>query len=977
MRNIKKLLALMLVMVMALCMVPMVASASDNGFTDADDIEFSEAAGLLDEIGVIQGYTDGSFRPAQSVTRAEAVAFIVRMLLTFEVAQRLPDNRSSFTDVLSNPSAAWAAGEIEYAFGEGIVLGRGEGLFDPQGEVTGIEMAAFLLRALGIGKYDNPATWAISAVADGTKEGILTIGPEVDLSGPANREQVALYTFNSLFVGGVDAVMKTIYVIRADGGGTVEGLHGTSYDSFLEALTVGQTEGIFVPASKAVQASGEFTINTDEEELVAAKGGLIDSVFNIRPTQGRDDFWRPTIEYKTIGSNSKTIFTAAVEPVASYVTSVTQATMFGAFGASGNTLSNVQHYKDGASQGVISLSRTNTSASADVATDSGRGVITELYTINNVNRIVTINTWIGQITAIRPAAGSTPRRVNIVDRNGKEVADVETDDFANNDWVVFTVAATEDGDVVQSIAAIEPAVAGVTVTSTTGTVGSTTGNTGSFIAGGVSYNFNKNNGTGTGAIANIGTTTFDLFLDDYDNVLYARAASTGPASYLYVPHTYTETRVGIETWEFRVVFDDGKVDVLRGAVRIGATRVQPVANTIYTYTVRDGVYTLTVADNFVQGTSALTLTRGTPAFNAGSYFGTNNTTYVLGDTAAGFSVFTGFANAGMSGVLADRWAIVKTSGTADSVAIVFVSDDATKITGTTGRNVVVLADGRVRKNDSNISNAEFFEYIAFIDGERVTVRFDTDALLTNKVYKAGSLNLDENNFVRTAGLTGVDWEPASSTGGTAFDNGVYLVTGAFSNGVIGLSTTAGGSDPTNTGALADAQVTTFTIASNGTVTVVENTTVASIVTGDLVLVDRNSAGVITAFYVYKSGVINSADIVGRVAATAVLDFKGGVAAPTSNLPVIGNASNVYTAGTAVWAGLNSDTTGDFVTGSTQTSLKITLTAASGRTFTGTNITTNWLATGLLGTFADYATVSVENKGFEYIITIKMNEVPAP
>ena len=69
MRNLKKILALVLALVMSLSLVT-IANAAD--FTDNDDISYEEAADVMNAIGIIEGFEDGSFDPDGTLTREQA-----------------------------------------------------------------------------------------------------------------------------------------------------------------------------------------------------------------------------------------------------------------------------------------------------------------------------------------------------------------------------------------------------------------------------------------------------------------------------------------------------------------------------------------------------------------------------------------------------------------------------------------------------------------------------------------------------------------------------------------------------------------------------------------------------------------------------------------------------------------------------------------------------------------------------------------
>ena len=70
MKNLKKILALVLAFA---CAFTMFAGAA---FTDSADIKATEAVDTLSALGVIDGYTDGSFKPNGTVTRAEMAKMI-------------------------------------------------------------------------------------------------------------------------------------------------------------------------------------------------------------------------------------------------------------------------------------------------------------------------------------------------------------------------------------------------------------------------------------------------------------------------------------------------------------------------------------------------------------------------------------------------------------------------------------------------------------------------------------------------------------------------------------------------------------------------------------------------------------------------------------------------------------------------------------------------------------------------------------
>ena len=62
----KKFLSLVLALVMTMSLVTVSAGAKD--FTDSTKIQYTEAVDVMSAVKVIDGYTDGSFRPANTLT---------------------------------------------------------------------------------------------------------------------------------------------------------------------------------------------------------------------------------------------------------------------------------------------------------------------------------------------------------------------------------------------------------------------------------------------------------------------------------------------------------------------------------------------------------------------------------------------------------------------------------------------------------------------------------------------------------------------------------------------------------------------------------------------------------------------------------------------------------------------------------------------------------------------------------------------
>ena len=105
----KKFLSLVLALVMTMSLVTIGAGAKD--FTDNSKITYEEAVAVVSEIGVVDGYTDGSFNPTNQLTRGAAAKIICNLILGPTTASALSADAAPFSDV---PTSHEFAGYIAY-----------------------------------------------------------------------------------------------------------------------------------------------------------------------------------------------------------------------------------------------------------------------------------------------------------------------------------------------------------------------------------------------------------------------------------------------------------------------------------------------------------------------------------------------------------------------------------------------------------------------------------------------------------------------------------------------------------------------------------------------------------------------------------------------------------------------------------------------------------------------------------------------
>ena len=98
---------------------------------------YSESMKTLISAGLLSGYEDGTVRPDRTMTRAEMIALIVRM-------KSLASQPAAYTDL---SVGHWAYQMIGSAQAAGIVSGYPDGSFKPDQEVSRAEMVAMINRA--------------------------------------------------------------------------------------------------------------------------------------------------------------------------------------------------------------------------------------------------------------------------------------------------------------------------------------------------------------------------------------------------------------------------------------------------------------------------------------------------------------------------------------------------------------------------------------------------------------------------------------------------------------------------------------------------------------------------------------------------------------------------------------------------------------------------------------------------------------
>ncbi len=117
-----------------------------SNFNDVSKSEwYSDYIGYLSKYGIIKGYADNTFRPNDNVTRAEFVAMTVRFNSLFNDVKK-GSYTVKYTDIASN---YWAYSDVAYAKHAGWLNGYADGSFKGDNAITRAEVVTVVNRATG------------------------------------------------------------------------------------------------------------------------------------------------------------------------------------------------------------------------------------------------------------------------------------------------------------------------------------------------------------------------------------------------------------------------------------------------------------------------------------------------------------------------------------------------------------------------------------------------------------------------------------------------------------------------------------------------------------------------------------------------------------------------------------------------------------------------------------------------------------
>ena len=323
MRNLKKILALVLSLMMVLS-VMVTASATD--FADDADITNKEAVEVMSALGILKG-ADGKFVPNGTLERAQAAKIIAYIKLgadTEDLLATLTTNK--FADV----TGGWAMPYIAYCSNEGIIDGYknadNEWNFGPKGTLQGYAFAKMVLNALGIEGDYTGSNWTLEVAKNLTNTKGLKAGlANIKLSENITREQAAQLAFNAMKYTGSATTGKYIVVPAASNTTLGAAIGDEVFDSRLEAITfVNAVDNTY--KLDATDGAKNYTVieqPDSTQSLMATSYGAKELT-----TLGTDDFRHPYAKI-WVNADAEVIY-SELKPIAATYTGKTTAAVVAA-----------------------------------------------------------------------------------------------------------------------------------------------------------------------------------------------------------------------------------------------------------------------------------------------------------------------------------------------------------------------------------------------------------------------------------------------------------------------------------------------------------------------------------------------------------------------------------------------------------------------------------------------------------------------
>ena len=291
MKNLKKVLALVLAVVMIMGVVT-VASAKTYKDADAEAFKnYADAIDALSSLKILDGFEDETFKADGTLTRAQAakiVAIVHNAATNGRIQSDIADLYSNAQNPFVDCNTSWALPYINYCRITGLADGMTATTYAPKREVTGVQFLKLMLTTLNFNTAKEGYTgtgWDINVLNRANEIG-LTAGLEKGWKAiaPIKRGEAAQVLYNAL----------TAYLVEY--GQKVK-------NNYVNDTTLGKY----------------YNYSFISNEQVAKSGYTLGGKMGISITRATDDFRRPGYNW-SYGSWAAFYMD---KPVNSYTTAVT------------------------------------------------------------------------------------------------------------------------------------------------------------------------------------------------------------------------------------------------------------------------------------------------------------------------------------------------------------------------------------------------------------------------------------------------------------------------------------------------------------------------------------------------------------------------------------------------------------------------------------------------------------------------------
>ena len=236
-------------------------AAAVTKFSDVSDSYTATAVETLRLMGVLDGYSDGTFRPGAVLTRAQ---FCKMAVFAMDGSSEL-GRYSTVTIFPDVKPSHWASSYINMAAKKGVISGFADGKFKPEQTVTAGQAVTILMRGLGYKDENMGGVWPQSYMAEAGTCGLLKSTGITSAYSALTRAQAAklfLNLFEAKKAGGDGTVLfnytlskDEVYLTAVDGG---QGTMTAGGKTYTMAHPVASTSLIGSKGKAVLNSAGEI-----------------------------------------------------------------------------------------------------------------------------------------------------------------------------------------------------------------------------------------------------------------------------------------------------------------------------------------------------------------------------------------------------------------------------------------------------------------------------------------------------------------------------------------------------------------------------------------------------------------------------------------------------------------------------------------------------------------------------------------------